>query len=109
MIKFKYKIPDNLIPLMRSEFLDYYDDYLIGYLPEELTGVLEHCSLYLVCNEQEHSGNVITYHDPIVIVAKNQCEVSEYYNTIVNTKGILWRVHSELQSKCNKLVVEPLE
>ena len=71
MIKFVYRISDNLLPLVRTSIVNYTNDYFIGYMDEGDTANLRHTSLYLAC-ELINTDNISVHSNPIAVVAKNE-------------------------------------
>ena len=111
LIKFKYIVNSSLKPLIMNTFADIATpDSLVGYVDEgKLANMdsLEHSSLFLTCDceftreDDRPSG----YKSPIAIVAKNQTEAVQVYNSIYNTdEGV---VICELERRCDKLKVIP--
>ena len=104
-IKFEYKIPDNLLPLIRQT-VDYQSDYLYGYLPEGLAGQLRHCSLYMVC-EFENSSGIDIWKNPLAIVSNNEFNAVETYSEVTGSE--IPSVLCEIVNRCDKIVVKPCE
>lgn len=102
-IKFKYKIPDGLKPLVVETIPDYGSDYIYGLMPEELAGQLKHCSLYMVC-EHENNDNGQIWKNPIVIVGMNMNNAIESYAEITgNGNG---SILCEISNRCDNIKVE---
>lgn len=105
MKKFKYKISNELLPLMHKLLVDFFDNSCIGYLPDGLTGQMKHCTLFLMCDFEEINGNQV-YKNPIVVVAKNDGQAAETYQKATGKIGfILYRITED----CSKIMVEPLD
>lgn len=103
-IRFKYKIPDNLLPLVNQTVVDYGYDYLYGLMPEELTSQLRHCSLYIIC-EFEYVNNLQVWRNPVAVVGKNEVEAMETY--VINMKKENGSVLCEIINRCDNIKVEP--
>lgn len=103
MIKFKYKMSDDLLPLVHGTVVDYTDDFLYGLLPEDISTQLKHCSLYMVCQYENHDSLNI-YRNPIAIVAPNESRAIEtYYEFTKKNDGT---VLCELEHRCDTIKVE---
>lgn len=102
-IKFKYRIPENLQPLVSRTVVDYGYDYIIGYMPEELAGQLRHCSLYMIC-EFEMVNNTQIWRNPIAVVGQNEVNAMETY--VRNTKKENGAVLCEIVNRCDNIKVE---
>ena len=48
IIEFKYKISDDIFALANKELVNFYDNYITGYLDEGDVHHLQHCSLYFI-------------------------------------------------------------
>lgn len=104
-INFKYKIPKNLLPLVNEVIPDYGMDYIYGIMPEELSGQLKHCSLYMVCEFESVNGSEDIWREPIAIVALNEFNALETYNKYVKKNN--GSVLCEIVNRCDNLKVEP--
>lgn len=104
-VKFKYRIPENLQPLVNSTVVDYGYDYLTGYMPEELAGQLRHCSLYMICEFEMTKNNVQIWRNPIAIVGQNEVNAMETY--VKNTGKENGSVLCEIVNRCDTIRVEP--
>ena len=105
MIRFKYNINGNLLPLIRSEMVDFVQDFIVGYLDEGYATQLNRCNLYLCCDYKYENYQHI-YSNPIGIVAPNQQMAAVIYSTIYNGKDCF--IHSILKDNCKNMVVEAL-
>lgn len=106
MIKFVYRISDNLLPLVRTSIVDYTNDYFIGYMDEGDTANLRHTSLYLAC-ELINTDNISVHSDPIAVVAKNENAAVTMYDEIMSSGN--GTVLCVLENRCDNLMVEPIE
>lgn len=103
MIKFKYNMKTDLIPLVHGTVVDYTNDFLYGLLPEEISTQLKHCSLYMVC-ELETPDGLNVYKNPIAIVAPTESRAIEtYYEFTKKNNGT---VLCELERRCDNIKVE---
>jgi len=105
MIKFKYVFNDNLLPLIRSEMIDFTDNFIVGYLDEGYSNQLSLCSLFLCCN-YEYKDNQNMYRNPVGIVATNTQSAAIIYSNIFDGENCF--IHSVLENDCKKMEVEPL-
>lgn len=105
-VKFKYKIPKNLQPLVDETVVDYGLDYLYGFMPEELSGQLRHCSLYMICEFNDING-VQVWKNPVAIVGTNEFNAMETYAE--NTKNTNGSVLCEIINRCDNIKVEPCD
>ena len=105
-IKFKYKIPENLLPLVRQTVVDYGSDYIYGFVPEDLSGQLKHCSLYMVCDFESTDG-VDIWREPVAIVGYNEINAIETYTK--NTNKTNGSVLCEILNRCDNIKVEACE
>jgi hypothetical protein len=103
-IRFKYTLPENLVPLVNETIVDYGYDYVYGLLPEELSSDLRHCSLYMIC-ELEFVNNMQVWRNPVAIVAHNDVEAMEVYVTNMGKNN--GSVLCEIVNRCDNIVVEP--
>ena len=103
-IKFKYKIPDNLLPLIDKTVADYGLDYLYGIMPKALVSQLRHCSLYMIC-EFEFINGMQVWRNPVAIVGSNEVDAMETY--VKNTKKENGSVLCEIINRCDNIKVEP--
>ena len=106
MIKFVYRISDNLLPLVRTSIVNYTNDYFIGYMDEGDTANLRHTSLYLAC-ELINTDNISVHSNPIAVVAKNQYDATGMYNEITGSQS--GTMLCEIINRCDNLTVETLE
>ena len=102
-IKFRYRIPDNLLPLVNQTVADYGYDYVYGLMPEELVSQLRHCSLYMIC-EFEFINGLQVWRNPVAVVAPNEVDAMETY--VRNTKKENGSVLCEIVDRCDKITVE---
>ena len=103
-VKFRYRIPNNLQPLVDETVVNYGLDYLYGLMPEELSGQLRHCSLYMIC-EFEFIDNTQVWQNPIAVVGQNEVEAMETY--VKNTGKENGSVLCEIVNRCDNIKVEP--
>lgn len=103
-IKFKYRIPENLQPLIDTTITDYGLDYVYGLMPEDLAGDLKHCSLYMVC-EFEYINFTEIWRNPVAIVAPNEVSAIETYAENMNKNN--GSVLCEIVNRCDNIKVEP--
>ena len=103
-IRFKYKIPKNLQPLVNTTIVDYGLDYLYGIMPEGLTGQLRHCSLYMICEFDSNNG-VDIWRNPIAVVGQNEVDAMETY--VKDTKKENGSILCEIVNRCDNIKVEP--
>lgn len=103
-IKFKYKIPENLLPLVNQTIVNYGLDYLYGLMPRELAGQLRHCSLYMIC-EYESSNGISIWSNPVAVVGYNEVNAMETY--VRNTNKENGSVLCEIVNRCDNIKVEP--
>ena len=102
-VKFKYRIPENLQPLVDKTVVDYGLNYVYGLMPEELAGQLRHCSLYMIC-EYENNNNFQVWRNPVAIVAPNEISAMETY--VRNTHKENGSVLCEIVNRCDNIKVE---
>ena len=105
MIKFMYRIDDNLLPLIRTSIVNYTNDYFIGYMNEGDTANLRHTSLYLVC-EIMNTDTLNVHSNPIPVVAKNENAAVTMYDEIMSSGN--GTVLSVLENRCDNLMAEPV-
>ena len=103
-IRFKYRIPENLLPLVNQTVVNYGYDYVYGLMPEELIGQLRHCSLYMICEFEYIDGRQV-WQNPIAVVAHNEVEAMETY--VRNMKKENGSVLCEIVNRCDTIKVEP--
>ena len=103
-IRFKYKIPDNLLPLVNETVADYGLDYLYGLMPEELSNQLRHCSLYMIC-EFDFIDGMQLWRNPVAVVGYNEINAMETYAK--NMKKENGSVLCEIVNRCDSIKVEP--
>lgn len=106
MIKFVYRIGNDLLPLIRTSIVNYTNDYFIGYMNEGDTANLRHTSLYLVC-ELMNTDTINVYSNPIAVVAKNENAAVTMYDEIMSSDS--GTVLCALENRCDNLMVEPIE
>ena len=110
MIKFKYKLNNNISKLTIETFGECITS-VYGYVDEAKlpnTDLLYNSSLFLLCNVDFNVGeeHPDSYSNPIAVVAKNQQEAIAVYNSIMNTNQ--GSVLCELEHRCDKLEVEAI-
>lgn len=103
-VKFKYRISENLLPLVSQTVVNYGLDYLYGLMPEGLAGQLRHCSLYMIC-EYENINGLQVWKNPIAVVGYNEVDAMETY--VKNTKKENGSVLCEIVNRCDNIKVEP--
>jgi hypothetical protein len=103
-IKFKYRIPENLQPLVDQTVADYGLNYLYGLMPEELVGQLRHCSLYMIC-EFEYINGLEVWKNPVAVVGQNELRAMETYAENMHKDN--GSVLCEIINRCDKITVEP--
>jgi hypothetical protein len=102
MVKFKYKIDNGLLPLVQNLIVDFYDNTFTGYLPEGLSGQMQHCTLFIVCEFEEINSTQV-YKNPIVVVARNDGQAVQIYQEVTGNIGfVLHRISED----CSKIKVE---
>ena len=105
-VKFKYRIPENLQPLVDKTVADYGLDYLYGLMPKELVGQLRHCSLYMIC-EFEYTNGIEVWRNPVAVVGQNEINAMETY--VKNMHKENGSVLCEIINRCDEIKVEPCE
>ena len=103
-VKFKFKIPENLQPLVNQTVANYGFDYIYGLMPKELAGQLRHCSMYMICEFESVNGAEV-WTNPIAIVAYNEVDAMETY--VRNIKKENGSVLCEIVNRCDNIKVEP--
>ena len=103
-IKFKYRIPENLQPLVNQTISNYGSNYLNGLIPADLSGQLRHCSLYMIC-EYESINGVNVWTNPVAVVGSNEVNAMETY--VRNTGKENGSVLCEIVDRCDNIKVEP--
>ena len=104
MVKFKYRLPEALVPLVSTTVVDYGLDYVYGLMPKELIGQLRHCSMYMICEYEDHNG-VQVWRNPVAVVARNDVDAMEaYVKTMKKENG---SVLCEIVNRCDNIKVEP--
>jgi hypothetical protein len=105
MIKFRYKLPEGLVPLVNKEVVDFNDEYITGIMPEEISGNLKHCSMYMICELEEHD-KITVLRNPIAVVETNQPNAMiAYRETYGKDNGT---VLCEIVDRCDNIKVIPL-
>ena len=103
-IRFKYRIPENLQPLVDTTVADYGMDYVYGIMPEDLITQLRHCSLYMIC-EFELINTAQLWRNPIAVVGHNEVDAMEtYVRTTGKENG---SILCEIVNRCDNIKVEP--
>lgn len=102
-VKFKYKIPENLQPLVDNTVADYGLEYLYGLMPEELVSQLRHCSLYMIC-EYENINGLQIWRNPVAVVGPNEQSAMETYVRNIHKEN--GSVLCEIVNRCDNLKVE---
>lgn len=103
-IRFKYRIPENLQPLVDQTIVNYGLNYLHGLMPEELAGQLRHCSLYMICEFDFVNGSEV-WQNPVAVVGQNEANAMETY--VENMHKQNGSVLCEIVNRCDKITVEP--
>ena len=101
-IRFKYRIPENLQPLVDKTVTDYGLTYLYGIMPEGLASQLRHCSLYLIC-EYENTG-IEVWRNPMAVVGNNEVDAMETYVRFTGNEN--GSVLCEIVDRCDTIKVE---
>lgn len=106
-LKFKYKIPSQLRPLIMGTMIGYTDEYLYGFVEAGVLSQLNHHGLYIVCECKQIPSKMI-YQNPVVVVAKNESDALRiYYEELPEApKDKIIRVHSRIMDNCKGLKVE---
>ena len=103
-VKFKFKIPENLLPLVNQTVVNYGLDYLYGLMPRDLVGQLRHCSMYMICEYESINGTQI-WSNPVAVVGTNEVNAMETY--VRNMKKENGSVLCEIVNRCDNIKVEP--
>jgi len=103
-VKFKFKIPENLLPLVNQTVVNYGLDYLYGLMPRDLVGQLRHCSMYMICEYESINGAQI-WSNPVAVVGTNEVNAMETY--VRNMKKENGSVLCEIVNRCDNIKVEP--
>ena len=103
-IKFKYRLPEVLQPLVAQTVVNYGLDYVYGLMPKDLAGQLRHCSLYLICEMDFNNGQDV-WTNPIAIVGTNEFNAMETF--VRNTGKENGSVLCEIVNRCDNIKVEP--
>lgn len=103
VIKFKYRIPENLKPLVDTTVVDYGYDYLYGLMPEGLANQLKHCSLYMICEFESIQG-VGVWRNPIAVVGNNEFSAMETYTLTTHKHN--GSILCEIVNRCDKIKVQ---
>jgi hypothetical protein len=104
MIKFKYRLPDNLVPLVNKTIVDYGYDFLYGLMPEGIAYQLRHCSMYLICELESHN-NLMVHRNPVAVVERNQQNAMDVYIEATGNKN--GTILCEIIDRCDNISVEP--
>lgn len=104
MVKFKYKLPFDLVKLIKSTIVNYDYDYICGIMPKGLVGQLKHCSMYMICELENHDG-IDVYSNPLAVVARNHTNAMETY--VKNTEKENGSILCEIVDRCDNIKVEP--
>ena len=103
-IRFKYRIPENLQPLVDKTIVNYGLNYLYCIMPEGIVSQLRHCSLYMIC-EFEYINGTQVWSKPMGVVAHNEVEAMEAY--VRETQKENGAVLCEVVNRCDNIKVEP--
>lgn len=103
-IKFIYKLPSSIASLANKEFVNFVDDRVCGWMNKKDANYLRHCSMYLV-SEMETHGKLTVLSNPIGIVARNESDALVTYHAVTGKDN--GAVHSEIESNCQSIKVEP--
>ena len=103
-VRFKYRIPENLQPLVNQTIVNYGFDFMYGLMPKELSSQLRHCSLYMICEFDEINGMQV-WQNPMVVVGTNEVNAMETF--VKNTHKSNGSILCEVVSRCDNIKVEP--
>ena len=103
MIRFKYKIPATLEPLVRQTIVDFNDTYFYGMMEEGVAHNLQHYCLYLICQTQ-FVGSMTVYRNPVAVVVRNEADAIRIFYQDTGIDGA--SVRSVLETHCDNLKVE---
>ena len=104
MVKFRYRLNDNLQPLVSGSVQNYYGSYITGYMEEGIVGQLRHTSMYLVC-EMNIVNDTMVYTNPLGIVAKNDIDAATIFAEITGKEN--GSILCEIVNRCDNIKVEP--
>lgn len=100
LIGFKYKLSPALVMLASNEVSGLDGQYIKGWLDYEDTNQLNHCSMYMVC---EQDNDLLS--NPLAIIARNTFEaLSKFHRATKLNNGT---VMCEIVNNCDGLKVEP--
>lgn len=103
LIRFKYRLPDNLVPLVQKEIVDWPYDYLYGMMEPGIASQLRNHGLYMICELEVHNNRNV-YKNPVAVVAKNENEAIRVYHDDTGKENGL--VFCEIVNRCDKITVE---
>ena len=104
MVKFRYRLPEHLQPLVNQTVMNYGQNYLNGIMPRSLAGQLRHCSLYMICEFESNNG-IDVWTNPMAVVGTNEVDAMEtYVRTTGKENG---SVLCEIVNRCDNIKVEP--
>lgn len=103
LIGFKYRLSPALANLASKEIADLNGPYIKGWLDEVDVNQLNHCSMYMVC---EQDNDILR--KPLAIIARNSFEALRKFSRFAN-EGVAGTVVCEIVSNCDDIKVEPTE
>ena len=104
VVRFKYRLPEHLVPLVAQTVANYGLDYVYGLMPKDLAGQLRHCSMYMIC-EYESNDGIDVWTNPVAVVGYNEVSAMETY--VRNIKKENGSVLCEIVGRCDNIKVEP--
>lgn len=103
IIEFKYKISDDIFALANKELVNFYDNYITGYLDEGDVHHLQHCSLYMVCEIIDPNKKI--YGNAVAVVASNESRALEIYGERIPNKNAI--IFYQILDNCKNIKVIP--
>lgn len=100
LIGFKYELPKQLYELANKKIPDLNSGYINGWLDEVDEYQLNHCSMYMVCDNEDD-----VLHNPMAIVARNDMQAVRQFNRI--TEKDTGTVMCEIIGNCEGVKVIP--
>lgn len=101
LIGFKYRLSPALADLASKEIIDLNGSYIKGWLDEVDVNQLNHCSMYMVCEQNDDS-----LRKPLAIIARNSFEALRKFSRFAN-EGTVGTVVCEIVGNCDGVKVEP--
>lgn len=100
LIGFKYKLSPAFSKLARQEIPDLNEEYINGWLDSEDANQLYHCSMYMICEQQDEFLS-----NPLAIIARNSFEaLQKFYKATEKNNGT---VVCEILNSCEGVKVNP--